>query len=255
MERSRISSRDLRHFPEWCTGWCWWRWSGSVTMTAAGWSRSCLDDFPSDDIHSHTALLLLGCTSSIFSSPSKLPVFGTQPEEVAWKDVGKYHPCIHKSRKSWSNKSFESLLHHVCMADILQNKFPCSFLFAFFPSLYFTPSVGVHQCLSGAERSCASLGQETHRRRTLYPNIFSVQQDRGHQVNANPLTRTWSRTWQVLARLMLTSCQWRAPCGQLVMIEDQQSSCISTLLLMKRSSMPHRAKYLTELQKAKLTNF
>ena len=191
MERSRISSRDLRHFPEWCTGWCWWRWSGSVTMTAAGWSRSCLDDFPSDDIHSHTALLLLGCTSSIFSSPSKLPVFGTQPEEVAWKDVGKYHPCIHKSRKSWSNKSFESLLHHVCMADILQNRFPCSFLFAFFPSLYFTPSVGVHQCLSGAERSCASLGQETHRRRTLYPNIFSVQQDRRHQVNADPLTGCW----------------------------------------------------------------
>ena len=170
MERSRISSRDLRHFPEWCTGWCWWRWSGSVTMTAAGWSRSCLDDFPSDDIHSHTALLLLRCTSSIFSSPSKLPVFGTQPEEVAWKDVGKYHPCIHKSRKSWSNKSFESLLHHVCMADILQNRFPCSFLFAFFPSLYFTPPVGVHQCLSGAVPALA-------RRRTgegLSIQIFSV---------------------------------------------------------------------------------
>ena len=36
MERSRISSWSLRHFPE----WCWWWWSDSVTMTA-GWSRSC----------------------------------------------------------------------------------------------------------------------------------------------------------------------------------------------------------------------
>ena len=196
MERSRISSRDLRHFPEWCTGWCWWRWSGSVTMTAAGWSRSCLDDFPSDDIHSHTALLLRGCTSSIFSSPSKLPVFGTQPEEVAWKDVGKYHPCIHKSRKSWSNKSFESLLHHVCMADILQNRFPCSFLFAFFPSLYFTPSVGVHQSQWSSKKLCQPWRGDAQEKDSL-SEYFQCSTRQGAPGEC------WSTADRVLARLML----------------------------------------------------
>ena len=108
------------------------------------------------------------------------------------------------------------------------------FSICFFPSLIL---YSFSRCASMSQWSCASLGQETNRRRTLYPNIFSVQQDRGHRVNADPLTRCWlGWCW------LLTSCQWRAPCGQLVMIDDQQSSCISTLLLMKRSSIPHRDK-------------
>ena len=86
-----------------------------------GWMIAILlcPTFPSDDIHSHVSSAF-SCTSSIFSASSQLPVFGTQlAGDLGWKDVGKYHSCIQKRRKSWSNKSFESLLLHVSMAATL----------------------------------------------------------------------------------------------------------------------------------------
>ena len=134
MERSRISSWNLRHFPKWCSTAWWCRWSGSVTMTA-GWSRSC---FARLSLWWHplsrvmVALPCSGfwCTSSIFSSSSKVACFWHTAGDLAWKDVGKYHSCIHKRRKSWSNKSFESLLQHVSVSDgqLVQHMFQCSIL-------------------------------------------------------------------------------------------------------------------------------
>ena len=106
-----------------------------------GWMIAILlcPTFPSDDIHSHVSSAI-SCTSSIFYFSSQLPVFGTQlAGDLGWKDVGKYHSCIHKRRKSWSNKSFESLLLHISMAAtllaIFQRSIPYSmvhilFLFA-----------------------------------------------------------------------------------------------------------------------------
>ena len=69
------------------------------------------------------------CTSSVFCFPLRR-LFLAHRRGVAWKDVGKYHSCIHKRRKSWSNKSFESLLQHVSMSDgqLVQHMFQCSIL-------------------------------------------------------------------------------------------------------------------------------
>ena len=97
---------------------CLVHWTESVTMTVIAdfrlwwhphWPHvlPLLISLPLHFFH----IFLLPC----FSAPARL--FLARSLRLGWKHVGKYHSRIHRSRKSWSNKSFESLLQHVSKPD------------------------------------------------------------------------------------------------------------------------------------------
>ena len=97
---------------------CLVHWTESVTMTVIAdfrlwwhphWPHVLLllISLPLHFFH----IFLLPC----FSAPARL--FLARSLRLGWKHVGKYHSRIHRSRKSWSNKSFESLLQHVSKPD------------------------------------------------------------------------------------------------------------------------------------------